>query len=92
MPVHGGRSGDDMRACAFERGGPRRGGVEPSSEADLARGSVESLERGELRSWERLTLERGEPRPRGHPPCHPVGLRGATRVVIVPCVCFRFVG
>jgi hypothetical protein len=37
-------------------------GVEPSSEADPA--------------WERLTLERGEPRPRGHPPCHPGGLRG----------------
>jgi hypothetical protein len=40
MLVHGGRSGDDVRACALERGGPCRGGVEPSSEADLARGGV----------------------------------------------------
>jgi hypothetical protein len=76
MPVHGGRSGDDVRAGAFERGGPRRGSVEPSSEVDLTRGSVESLERGGLRSWERLTLERGEPRLMGRPPCHPGGLRG----------------
>jgi hypothetical protein len=41
MPVHGGRSGDDVRAGALERGGPRRGGVEPSGEADLTRGGVE---------------------------------------------------
>jgi hypothetical protein len=41
MPVHGGRSGDDVRAGDLERGGPRRGGVELSSEADLARGGVE---------------------------------------------------
>jgi hypothetical protein len=41
MPVHGGRSGDDVRAGSLERGGPRQGGVEPSSEADLARGGVE---------------------------------------------------
>jgi hypothetical protein len=40
-----------------------RGGVEPSSEADLARGALRpsrerrGLERGGLRSWERLTLE-----------------------------------
>jgi hypothetical protein len=36
LRVGGGRSGDDVRAGALERGGPRRGGVEPSSEADLA--------------------------------------------------------
>jgi hypothetical protein len=41
MPVHGGRSVGDVRAGALERGGPRRGGVAPSSEADLARGGVE---------------------------------------------------
>jgi hypothetical protein len=40
MPVHGGRSGDDVRAGALERGGPRRGGVEPSSEAVLAEGAL----------------------------------------------------
>jgi hypothetical protein len=34
---------DDVRAGALERGGPYRGGVEPSSEADLARGGVEPL-------------------------------------------------
>jgi hypothetical protein len=38
----GGRSVDDVRAGALERGGPRRGGVEPSSEADLARGGVKA--------------------------------------------------
>jgi hypothetical protein len=38
---YGGRSADDVRAGAFERDGPRRGGVEPSSEADPARGGVE---------------------------------------------------
>jgi hypothetical protein len=30
-----------VRAGALERRGPRRGGVEPSSEADLTRGGVE---------------------------------------------------
>jgi hypothetical protein len=32
-----------VRAGALERGGPRRGGVELSSEADLARGGVKAL-------------------------------------------------
>jgi hypothetical protein len=41
MLVHGCRSVDDVRAGALERGGPRRGGVEPSSEADLTRGGVD---------------------------------------------------
>jgi hypothetical protein len=41
MPVHRGRSVDEVRACALERDRPRRGGVEPSSEADVARGGVE---------------------------------------------------
>jgi hypothetical protein len=40
MPVHGGRSGGDVRAGALERGDPRRGSVEPSSEVDLAQGDV----------------------------------------------------
>jgi hypothetical protein len=65
MPVHGGRSGDDVRAGAIERGGPRRGGVEPSSVADLAEGAS------------------------AVPPWRAVG---ATRIMIVSCVCFRFVG
>jgi hypothetical protein len=42
MPVHGGRSVVNTCAGALERGEPRPrgGGVEPSSEADLARGGV----------------------------------------------------
>jgi hypothetical protein len=38
MPMHGGRSVGNVRADTFKRDGPRRGGAEPSSEADLARG------------------------------------------------------
>jgi hypothetical protein len=48
MPVHGGMSVDDVRAGALERGGPCRGGIEPSSEADLAQGGVEALSEGDL--------------------------------------------
>jgi hypothetical protein len=48
MPAHGGRSGDDVRVGALERGGPRGGGVEPSSEADLARGGVEPSSEADL--------------------------------------------
>jgi hypothetical protein len=47
-PYTGGRSGDDVRAGALERRGPRRGGVEPSSEADLARGGVEPSSEADL--------------------------------------------
>jgi hypothetical protein len=54
---------------------PARGSVGPSSEEDPARGSVgPSGEAGRPR--ERLALKRGEPHPRGHPPCHPCGPRG----------------
>jgi hypothetical protein len=42
MPVHGGRSVDSVRAGALERGGLRSRGVQPSDEADPARGSVEA--------------------------------------------------
>jgi hypothetical protein len=48
MPIHRGRNVDDVRAGALERGGPRRGGVEPSSEADLARGGVEPSSEADL--------------------------------------------
>jgi hypothetical protein len=48
MPVQGGRSVDDVRVGALERGGPRRGGTEPSSEADLARGGVETSSEADL--------------------------------------------
>jgi hypothetical protein len=53
---YGGRGADDVRAGAFERDGPHRGGVEPSSEADLTRGGG---------GW---ALERGGPRPGGVDP------------------------
>jgi hypothetical protein len=97
-------SGDDVRAGALERGGPRRGGVEPSSEADLARGGVEpsseaDLAQGALSPRARRVLLVGASSPRARqtppegsstvPPWRPAG---ATRVVIVSCVCFRFVG
>jgi hypothetical protein len=69
MPVHGGRSVDDVRAGALERGGPCRGGVEPSSEADPARGNVEPRARrtppeGALSPRARRTLPEGVLRPR----------------------------
>jgi hypothetical protein len=48
MPIRGGRNVDDVRAGALERDGPRRGGVEPSSEANPARGAVEPLSKAEL--------------------------------------------
>jgi hypothetical protein len=48
MPVHGGRSVDDVRAGALERDGPCRGGTEPSSEADPARGGVKASSEAEL--------------------------------------------
>jgi hypothetical protein len=71
---YGGRGADDVHAGAFERDGPRRGGVEPSSEADLARGGVSPRVR-----WTppegALTFERSGPHSRG---C--LGLeRGGTR-------------
>jgi hypothetical protein len=103
MLVHGGRSGDDVRAGALERGGPRRGGVEPSSEADLARGGVEpSSEAGRARGGVEISSEadpaRGafNPRarwtsPEGASAVLPRQAAGATRVVIVSCACFRFV-
>jgi hypothetical protein len=64
MPVHGGRSRDDARAGALERGGPRRGGVEPSGEADLARGGVEpsseaDLARGDVEPSSEVDSARG---------------------------------
>jgi hypothetical protein len=75
MPVHGGRSEDDVRAGALEQGGPC-----PSGRLALERGGPHprwrlALERGGPRPRECLTLERGELRPSGYPPCHPGGPR-----------------
>jgi hypothetical protein len=88
MPVHGGRSVDDVCAGALERGGPRRGGVEPSSEAVLVEGALSprvrrippegrsTLERGGPHPRGRVALERGGPYSRGVLLCRPGGSRG----------------
>jgi hypothetical protein len=102
MPIHGGRSAGNARAgalergghrprgcLAFERGGPHsRVGVEPSSEADLARGA--------LRTRARRTSPEGASNPRarrtsleGHPAVPPWRAAGANRGVVVSCMCFR---
>jgi hypothetical protein len=75
-------------AGALERDGPRRGGVEPSSEADLARGGLSPQVRrtppeGVLRPRARRTLLEG----RSAVP--PWQAAGATRVMVVSCMCFR---
>jgi hypothetical protein len=64
MPVHGGRSMGDVRAGALERGGSRRGGVKPSSEADLTRGGVKAsseayLARGSVEASNEADSARG---------------------------------
>jgi hypothetical protein len=118
MPVHGGRSAGNVRAGALERDGPRRGDVEPSSEADLARGvglsprARQSPPEGALRPRARRNSPEGasrsrtrrtplegtsNPRARRTPPEGAFVVphwraAGATRVVIVSRVCFRFVG
>jgi hypothetical protein len=53
-----------VRAGALERGGPRRGGIEPSSKADLARGGVEpssgaDLAQGSIAPSSEANLARG---------------------------------
>jgi hypothetical protein len=93
-----------VRAGALERDGPRRGGVEPSSEADLTRGGLSPRARrnspeGASRSRTRRTLLEGTSNPRARRTPHegafvvpPWRAAEATRVVIVSRVCFRFVG
>jgi hypothetical protein len=102
MPVHGGRSTGNVRAGALEQGGPRprgclalerggphsRVGVEPSSEEDPARGA--------LRLRARRTSPEGASNPRarwtsleGRPAVPPWRAAGATRGVVVSCMCFR---
>jgi hypothetical protein len=41
MPVRVSRSGGNVRVGALERGGPRPRGIQPSGEADPARGGVQ---------------------------------------------------
>jgi hypothetical protein len=84
------RSGPRPRGCsALERGGPRsRGGAEPSSEADPARGGV--------RASGEVDLARGSVYPsseadftRGSSAVLSRRTAGATRVVVVLCMCFK---
>jgi hypothetical protein len=80
-----------VRAGALERDGPHRGGVEPSSEADLARGGIEPSSeadpaRGGAQPSSEADLTRGAFR------CAFLAGCGSTRAVIVSCVCFRFLG
>jgi hypothetical protein len=83
MPVHGGRSGDDVGAGALEQGGPCRGGVEPSSEADLAQGGVEpssevDLARGGVEPSSGADLTRGRVAPSSEANLARGGIRHAT--------------
>jgi hypothetical protein len=69
MSVHGDRSPGNVRAGTLERDGPRRGGVEPSSEVDLARGvglsprARRTLPEGALRPRARRNSPEGALRP-----------------------------
>jgi hypothetical protein len=103
MPVHGGRSVDDVCAGALERGGPRRGGVEPSSEAVLVEGALSPRVRrippeGAFNPRARRTPPEGARSPRarrtlleGRSAVPPRRVTGATRTMIESCACFRFV-
>jgi hypothetical protein len=84
------RSGPRLRGCsALERGGPRsRGGAKPSSKADPTRGGV--------RTSSEVDLARGSIYPsseadfiRGASAVLSRRAAGATRVVVVLCMCFR---
>jgi hypothetical protein len=93
-----------MRAGTLERDGPRRGGVEPSSEADLALGvglsprARQTPPEGALRPRARRNSPDGTSNPRarrtlleGRPAVPLWRAAGATRVVVVSCMCFRCV-
>jgi hypothetical protein len=103
MPVHKGRSAGNVCVGALERDGPHRGGVEPSSEADLAQGGLSPRARrtppeGVLRPRARRNSPEGTSDPRARrsllercsvvPPWR---AKRATRVVVVSCMCFRCV-
>jgi hypothetical protein len=71
------RSGPRPRGCsALKLGGPRsRGGAEPSSEADPARGGVRASSEADLNRGASAVLS--------------WRAAGATRVVVMLCMCFR---
>jgi hypothetical protein len=93
-----------VRAGALERGGPRRGGVIPrvrwtSPEGAFSPRARRTSPEGALGSRARQTLPEGafNPRvrrtsPEGASAVPPWRAAGATRVVIVSCACFRFMG
>jgi hypothetical protein len=103
MTVHGGRSVDDVRVGGLERGGHRRGGVQPSSEADPTRGGAEASSeadtaRGGLHPSSEADPARGGAYPssgadltRGCSAVPPWWATGVTRAVIVWCAGFRCV-
>jgi hypothetical protein len=93
-----------VRAGTLERDGPRRGGAEPSSEADLARGvglshrARRTPPEGVLRPRAKRNSSEGASNPRarrtsleGRPAVSPWRAAVATRVEVVSCVCFRCV-
>jgi hypothetical protein len=96
-----GRSMGDVHGGALERDDPRRGGVEPSSEADLARGvgliprARRTPPEGALRPRARRNSPEGSSNPRarrtsleGHSAVLPWRAVGGTRVAVVSCTCF----
>jgi hypothetical protein len=104
MPVHGGRSVGNVRAGTLERDGPRRGGAEPSSEADLARGvglsprARRTPPEEALGPRARRNSPEGASNPRarrtlieGRPAVPPWWAARDTRVAVVSCMCFRCV-
>jgi hypothetical protein len=80
------------RGCsALERGGPHsRGGVEPSSEADPARGGVKASSKADLARGSVYPSSEAD-LTRGASAVLPWRAAGATRVVVVLCMCFRCV-
>jgi hypothetical protein len=86
------RSGPCPRGCsALERGGPRlRGGAEPSSEANPARGGVRASSEADL-ARECVYPSSEVDFTRGMSAMLSWQAAGATRVVVVLCMCFRCV-
>jgi hypothetical protein len=93
-----------VRAGALKRDGPRRGGAEPSSEADPTRGlelsprARRTPPEGVFRPRARRSSPEGASNPRarrasleGRPAVSPWRAAGATRVVVMLCMCFRWV-
>jgi hypothetical protein len=104
MPVHGGRSAGNARAGALERGGPcprgclalERGGPHPRVGVEPR--ARRTLPEGALRPRARRTSPEGASNPRarrtsleGRLAAPSWRAAGATRGVVVSCMCFRCV-